>query len=245
MRKPQNKIYISKFVKVFSPNKVFLATTPSVAVGNESTSLSKNKVYIAASSSLNHYDQSLWLSPTSPSAPSSPLVSKQNTFLLQQNRILINYKKLTHFENCLLRSREFLKKNFDYIHAQIKAQVAVAANVREQSDQCEKKTTKTKKTKKKKRKLKDKDEKESQQIKCDEIIVKKNKTGRNKKQNEENLKSNKEKEDENDELNISNKSSLSVCKRKSCKIEFSRGMVAFTLQTLKVLNDIDEVYMHI
>lgn len=41
--------------------------------------------------------------------------------IIKQNRILINYKKLNHFENCFLRSRVFLRKNFDIIHSQIKA----------------------------------------------------------------------------------------------------------------------------
>ena len=46
---------------------------------------------------------------------------KLNTKLMQENRILINYKKLIHFENCFMRSRTFLKKNFDLIHAQLKS----------------------------------------------------------------------------------------------------------------------------
>ena len=41
--------------------------------------------------------------------------------LIKQNRILINFKKLNHFENCFLRSKTFLRKNFDLIHSQIKA----------------------------------------------------------------------------------------------------------------------------
>lgn len=48
--------------------------------------------------------------------------------LIKQNRILINYKKLNHFENCLLRSRAFLKKNFDLIHSQIKATTEISSS---------------------------------------------------------------------------------------------------------------------
>ena len=55
---------------------------------------------------------------------------KQADNLIKQNRILINYKKLTHFENCLLRSREFLKKNFDFIHAQIKASTELSTKAK-------------------------------------------------------------------------------------------------------------------
>jgi hypothetical protein len=43
-----------------------------------------------------------------------------NEQLIKHNKILINYKKLSQVENCLMRSRAFLKKNFDLIYSQIK-----------------------------------------------------------------------------------------------------------------------------
>lgn len=41
--------------------------------------------------------------------------------LLQQNRILINYKKLTQFESFFLKNLTCLKKNFELIHAYLRA----------------------------------------------------------------------------------------------------------------------------
>ena len=187
---------------MFSPNSVFLATTPRAA---DSISKNNSKVYIA------HHDVKGSLSP--PLQP--PHAVKQNKFLLQQNRILINYKKLTHFENCLLRSREFLKKNFDFIHAQIKAQAAVAANVKDEQE-------KLKKSKKKKKKKKETATKKTKTVKED--------TG---------AKNRDQKRITSNIVNLKLKEQLN---RKTCfNVEFSRGMVAFTLRTLKVLSEIDEV----
>ena len=43
-----------------------------------------------------------------------------NKTILQQNRILINYKKLTQFENFFAKNFLFLKKNFEIIHSYLK-----------------------------------------------------------------------------------------------------------------------------
>ena len=194
---------------MFSPNSVFLATTPRAV---DSISKNNSKVYIA------HHDVKGSLSPTPPTPP-TPHAVKQNKFLLQQNRILINYKKLTHFENCLLRSREFLKKNFDFIHAQIKAQAAVAVTVKDEQEKLKKKKKKNKK----------------------ETATTKTKTLKKR----ETVKEDTGAKNRDEKRNISNIVNLKIKEqfnRKKCfNLEFSRGMVAFTLRTLKVLSEIDEV----
>lgn len=63
---------------------------------------SSNDLYLKSFSDL------ITLSPT-----------KKNESIIQQNRILINYKKLRHFENSFLRNKNKLKKNFDVIFSQM------------------------------------------------------------------------------------------------------------------------------
>ena len=217
---------------VFSPNSAFLAaTTRPFRVGGGNDSLLKNKIYAVSSSAASHEgeDTKLFMALASPR-------SKQNEFLLQQNRILINYKKLTHFETCLMRSREFLKKNFDFIHAQIKAQAAASSsssstttaslinttNNKEKQSKCQKTTTnETKRTKKKTKKAKTRkqakietkpttgDEKETNSVySLEDFIV-------------DDVK--------NDDY------------KNNTRIDSSRDMIEFTLKTLRVLSEIDEV----
>ncbi len=192
---------------MFSSNSVFLATTPRAA---DSISKNNSKVYIA-----HHDAKGSLLSPP----PPTPNAAKKNKFLFQQNRILINYKKLTHFENCLLRSREFLKKNFDFIHAQIKAQAAVAATAKDEQEKL--------KESKKKKKKKETTAKKTKTLKSETVKEDTGAKNRDEKRNTSNI------------VNLKLKEQLN---RKKCfNVEFSRGMVAFTLRTLKVLSEIDEV----
>ncbi len=51
---------------------------------------------------------------------SNGLVCKKNEHLMQQNRILINYKKLRHLEETISKNNSFLKKNFDFLVMQMK-----------------------------------------------------------------------------------------------------------------------------
>lgn len=51
-----------------------------------------------------------------------------NEQLIKNSKILINYKKLSQVESCLLRSRAFLKKNFDLIYSQIKLNNKASVN---------------------------------------------------------------------------------------------------------------------
>jgi acetyl/propionyl-CoA carboxylase alpha subunit len=224
---------------VFSPNSAFLAaTTKSFRVGGSggNDSLLKNKIY-AVSAASHDNDTKVFLAPTAAR-------SKQNEFLLQQNRILINYKKLTHFETCLMRSREFLKKNFDFIHAQIKAQAAAAAsssstataslinNNKDKQSKFQKNETEKKTTKKKAKKTKLK-----KQIKKETKPTGDNEVDFIKEEKETNAIYSLDDFNVDDVKNVSNSD-------KNTRIDFSRDMIEFTLKTLRVISEIDEV-LHI
>lgn len=55
------------------------------------------------------------------------LFDKHNQNLIQQNRILINYKKLTHLEAAFSKNTSFLKKNFDFLLSQLKTTVSTTS----------------------------------------------------------------------------------------------------------------------
>lgn len=80
-------------------NRVFPSTSP-------------NDLYFKSLSDLITYN-----SPT-----------KINENIMQQNRILINYKKLRHFETSFLRNKNALKKNFDLIFSQMKSSAVDSKN---------------------------------------------------------------------------------------------------------------------
>jgi hypothetical protein len=72
------------------------------------------------------------LRPDSPTAcetgtrsthPPRQLTHQLTRTLLQHNRILLNYKKLTHLEQTLSKNTRFLKRNFDYLLSQLKTTV--------------------------------------------------------------------------------------------------------------------------
>jgi hypothetical protein len=221
---------------VFSPNSAFLAaTTKPFRVGGGNDSLLKNKIYAVSS---HDDDTKLFMA-----VASSPR-SKQNEFLLQQNRILINYKKLTHFETCLMRSREFLKKNFDFIHAQIKAQAAASSsstttaslintttNNKEKQSKCQKTTTMTNETKRTKKKTKKAKTKKQAKIETkpttgDEVDFVRDEKETNSVYSFEDFIVDDVKNDDY---------------KNNTRIDFSRDMIEFTLKTLRVLSEIDEV----
>ncbi len=59
--------------------------------------------------------------PTTQMIPPDPIAA----YLIKQNRIRHNFKKLNQIEKYLNKSRDFVKKNFDLIHTQIKASTNV------------------------------------------------------------------------------------------------------------------------
>jgi len=73
----------------------------------------------------NSYSQTVFpLGPCAfenePKAFSNVTAWKKNEHLMQQNRILINYKKLKYLEETFSKNNSFLKKNFDYLLTQLK-----------------------------------------------------------------------------------------------------------------------------
>ena len=171
--------------------------------------------------------------------------SKQTSFLLNQNRILINYKKLSHFENCLLRSRDFLKKNFDFIHAQIKASaehqkraslISNSSNSNKSASSLECLKAESKKSKQKKSKSKKNSDDDPSQLRSEqvssEVAVKQQVDENN---NEVEVYSSLDFAQFN-ELKQESFSSTS-----SPNIDFSLSMIEFTLHMRKVLTEIEEV----
>lgn len=63
--------------------------------------------------------------PPPPSSQLPPSAPPPISYLIKENRILINFKKINHIEKYILRSRDFLKKNFDLVHSQIKESTSV------------------------------------------------------------------------------------------------------------------------
>lgn len=55
------------------------------------------------------------------------LFDKHNQNLIQQNRILINYKKLSHLQAAFSKNTSFLKKNFDFLLSQLKTTVSTTS----------------------------------------------------------------------------------------------------------------------
>ena len=58
------------------------------------------------------------------------LPTNKNFYLMQQNRILINYKKLFQFNNSFQKNKDFFKKYFDLTYSQLKSSTVKSPNRR-------------------------------------------------------------------------------------------------------------------
>ncbi len=84
-----------------------------------STCFHRSHYSSTSSSSLSNSTSTNQTTVRTPISNRSSFQSSKSIF--QQNRILINYKKLTQFENFFLKNLSFLKKNFEIIHSYLKA----------------------------------------------------------------------------------------------------------------------------
>ena len=128
---PRKLLNAKCYDNIKKPSNLSATTPPSGSFSSSPSISSRSSCSISAAlSSTFHqnYEELLKDSPPNKLHPIPPKYSQtapnpliNSSYVLKQNRILANFKKLKHFEKYLLRSRDFVKKNLDIIHAQIKA----------------------------------------------------------------------------------------------------------------------------